>query len=29
MDPVGDQIVIVESGVWVDFFRGIRNPQTE
>ena len=29
MDPVGDEVVIVETGVWVDFFRGIRNPQTE
>jgi len=29
MDPVGDEIVIVETGVWVDFFRGVRNPQTE
>ena len=29
MDPLADQIVIVETGVWVDFFRGIRNPQTE
>lgn len=29
MDPVGDEVVIVESGVWVDFFRGVRNPQTE
>lgn len=29
MDPVIDEVVIVETGVWVDFFRGIRNPQTE
>ena len=29
MDPVADQVVIVETGVWVDFFRGIQNPQTE
>jgi predicted nucleic acid-binding protein len=29
MDPVADEIVIVETGIWVDFFRGIRNPQTE
>jgi predicted nucleic acid-binding protein len=29
MDPVADEVVIVETGVWVDFFRGIRNPQTE
>ena len=29
MDPVADQVVIVETGVWVDFFRGARNPLTE
>lgn len=29
MDAVGGEVVIVETGVWVDFFRGIRNPQTE
>ena len=29
MDPITDNIVIIETGVWVDFFRGIRNPQTE
>ncbi len=29
MDPVADRVVIIETGVWVDFFRGIRNHQTE
>jgi len=29
MDPLEGEVVIVETGVWVDFFRGIRNPQTE
>ncbi len=29
MDPVEDEVVIVASGVWIDFFRGVRNPQTE
>ena len=29
MDPVSDELVIVETSVWVDFFRGVRNPHTE
>jgi len=29
MDPVGGEIVVVETSVWVDFFRGVRNPHTE
>jgi len=29
MDPVTDEVVIVESGVWVDFFRGVRTAETE
>jgi predicted nucleic acid-binding protein len=28
MDAVADDIVIVETTVWVDFFRGVQNPQT-
>ena len=29
MDSIADDVVIVESGVWVDFFRGLRTPETE